>query len=98
MRAKGLHSIRNELEQHPEDFEKYRAREEAWRVEVEGVMRRGGCSERQISRFRDVTNSEIGQGAAGADYGPEVNWLLGLMEVRLARLWEVIESTAARSS
>ena len=53
---------------------------------------------RQISRFRDVTNSEIGQGAAGADYGPEVNWLLGLMEVRLARLWEVIESTAALSS
>ena len=92
LRAAGLHSIRNEFESNPEKMSLYLERERAWSAKVKDTMVRLGCTTAEISRVMDITHSEIGRAAAGADYGPEGNWLIGLMEVRLSRLWEVIQS------
>jgi hypothetical protein len=94
LRSYGLHSIRNEFEANPNDLPTYLEREVRWRSEIESLMRRYRCSQVEIDEFNDTTHSEIGRAAAGATYGPEGNWLVGLMEVRLARLSMLIRKYA----
>lgn len=90
LRSYGLHHIRNEFETHSDQLPAYIDREAEWRVQVEEAMKRHGCSTDEISRVMDISNSEIGRSAVGANYGPQGNWLIGLMEMRLKRLADVI--------
>ncbi len=90
LRAEGLHSIRNEFEANPQNLRVYLLRETEWSARIKETMARLGCTTLEISKVMDLTNSEIGRAAAGANYGPDGNWLIGLMEMRLSRLLEVI--------
>lgn len=58
-------------------------------------MTRGGRTAVEIGSVMEITNSEIGRAAAGANYGPDENWLIGLLEMRLTRLRVIIDTCAA---
>jgi hypothetical protein len=86
LRTYGLTYIRNEFEANPANLPIYLQREKDWLTQITQVMERYGCSRTDIARVRDITFSEIGRAAAGATYGPDGNWLIGVMEMRLSRL------------
>jgi hypothetical protein len=94
LRAYGLHSIRNEFEAHRNNLAEYLDRERRWAAEIRRTMEQGDCTAMEIGSVMDITNSEIGRAAAGASYGPDENWLIGLLEMRLARLTVVIHTYA----
>jgi hypothetical protein len=91
LRTRGIHSIRNEFEAKPLQVSVYIQREAEWMRDIKEAMRQCECLEWEVSRVEDISNSEIGMAAVGADYGPDGNWLIGLMEMRLRRLAEIID-------
>lgn len=95
LRASGLHSIRNELETNRSQFATYKDRESRWAQELLDAMTRSGCTEAEIGSVMNISNSEIGRAAAGANYGADENWLIGLLEMRLARLRVLIDRYGA---
>jgi hypothetical protein len=93
LRTYGLHQIRNEYEADAAHIKQYLKREQEWREKVEAEMRSGGCSEAEICSFSDITTSEIDSRGEDAvrRFGAQGGWLIGLMEIRLQRLANIVD-------
>jgi hypothetical protein len=102
IKKEGLHNrnmFGNESK-NPNALPAYRAFEQRWHQQIRGTMEQFGCPSSDISRVSDLTENEI---MAHAPQEPKVihvqsesyeynrRWLIGLLELRVQRLQEIID-------
>jgi len=93
LRKEGLHNrnaCENEINNanaHPT----YVAFERQWHQHIVNVMQQYGCTASEISRVSDLTESEIKAAAPRGPHPYGQRWLIGLMELRVQRLQQLID-------
>jgi hypothetical protein len=92
LRREGLYK-RNGFEStimYPNTLQMHKRFEDDWHRRIRARMEEYGCTANDLSRVSELTYNEVLVHAPSQHYGAQNEWLLGLLELRVKRLQELI--------